>query len=195
MNDQKTKKKVIILDAAYKAGFMSLFNACIGQVCGIYYFCSYGLTEDTWCTSFEKIVCMIQIGYFLVDMMMGMYCGYIGVVMFFHHVLGFLGYCYPVFYNRFGSESIMVLAIAELSGPFLALRDILPLINDITLSKTFSLPFHGRDVDDKEHQNRAASIRNTNDVIFMICYIIARTFGLEYIFYRVQVGNSAFPFK
>jgi len=158
---------------------------------GIYYFFTYGLRTDQECNDFEYAMTCLQISFFVLDFVTSLFFQHNDLKLIVHHTMAVIGYGTPFLYRRYGSESIFGMFLGEISGPFLAMREILPYVSDRALSNLSRFFYSNIPEDEVEEHRRAENVRTTNDFIFMITFIIARTCGFEYLFYYIH--NSAAP--
>ena len=172
-----------------------LVNCLLYSTGGIYYCVAYGIRVNTWCNNFEKFYNMIVLINMLQETMLGLYYGYITSDMILHHLIVGCFSSLAVLYNRYGSETLIIIFLHEINGCFWCLREILPHISDNTLANTFRFVFRGRNVDNQELKRRSDAIRYTNEFIFLITYIIPRILCFEYGFPRFQFNLLPIPIK
>ena len=124
--DKELEKAILLKYTKYQNYWFSLINNVIAFAAGIYYFFAYGLIVDQECNNFEFALSQIQISFFTIDFITSFFFGQNDMKLAVHHIMAVISYSTPFFYRRFGSECMMGMVIGELSGPFLALREILP---------------------------------------------------------------------
>ena len=73
-------------------------------------------------TSFQVVIIVISVGYFLFDFAWSLWYQTEGWVMLAHHVVSIFGFSYVLYTGMFGTELTAVLGGSEASNPFLQLR-------------------------------------------------------------------------
>jgi len=194
-DDEKLKKKVMFKHLKFQNYVFSGINNTLAFGFGVYYFFAYGLIVDQWCNDFEYAMTTLQISFFMLDFVTSLFFGHNDMRLTIHHVMAVIGYGTPFLYRRYGSESIFGMFVGEFSGPFLAMREILPLISDRKLASVSRFMYSSDAKDEVEENKRAENVRTINDIIFMITFVIARTWGTEYLFYYIHHSAAPLYFK
>ena len=193
--DKKELHKVYKQHRKYVSSTIAMIMSVFTFVFSGYYFLNYGLTVGKWNNGLEYIQCTVVTSYFLADWVFALKYGQNDIVFAAHHILSLFIFGMPILYNRLGSESTIGIWFGEVSGPFVNLRDIFPLINHITLANTFAFLYSKKNVDAKEQKKRADFIILVNELIFVVTFIIARTYGFGYLVKEISYSQAPLLYK
>ena len=188
-------KKALNNFTQYKQNIKTIIHNIYGLVFGTYYVFTYGLRVDTWCNNLEYTMCKISLSYFVNDLISGFYYEQNDVWIHIHHVISIIGASVPFLYRRFGSEVAFATFLGEISGLFFQLRSVLPFIGNNSLANSFKFLFRNHNVDNAERKRRAELIRSLNEMTFVVTFIIARTFGFEFLGHQIQISKHPLILK
>lgn len=154
----------------YLNSYVTLIHNWFGIIIGSIYAYNYPLNTCQPCTNFELFITNVSLGYFIYDGITGIYYQTDPPIMLLHHLFSIFGFGTPWLWKRFGSESVIGLLIAEITGPFLTYRKIAPYIwekNQVII----------------------------NDAIFMSLFIYVRVKYLEWLFFHIHLSDAPIFFK
>jgi len=165
----KTWSKYEQVRMDYLCMWVTVINSVISSVAGTYYALTVGLKDpDDPFDSFEYFFVTMNIAYFLHDTILLLAMGHQPLEFLFHHVMAIMGFSFPFLYNRWSSFAVFGMFLAEVSGPFLSMRKILPWLDNVK-----------------------GWVADANDITFMVVFLTARIWGQEFLFYNM--GYSTVP--
>lgn len=107
-------------------------------------------------THSENLVLSLSIGYFLSDTLLGFIYGYNDVMTVVHHVIALILFPYSIIKNQYGTLNAWCFVIAEISNPFLLVRNNL-------------LKHEGYE-----------TLKLVAGLIFTVTFLVMRVFGLAF---------------
>lgn len=126
----------------YIGNYVSIVHAVSVFMMGLYVTLPNGVRYPKDNNYQENMIVAYSLGYFIMDTIMGLMCGFNEGMMIFHHVECVLSLFYVLAKGRYASVIIWALTVAELSNPFiLARKNIQKHIGFDGLAEAFGIVF------------------------------------------------------
>ena len=125
----KDEKMILRSKNKWYALLVTFLHGVFCFLSGIIYAYNNDLKIDLPISNFESIFVHITFGYFVYDLILISYTKYEKKILIYHHILTMISYVYSIFYQRYGGVVMYIVFTGEITAPFNALREILPLMN------------------------------------------------------------------
>jgi hypothetical protein len=136
----------------YLCIWVTCINSTISASGGLWYAITVGLRHpDEPFDSFEYFFVTMNIAYFTYDTILQLSMGHKSFEFLLHHIMAIIGFSTPVVYAGWSCFAVYGMFVAEISGPCLTMRKILPWVD-----------------------NFRSWVPNANDINFMVVFITAR---------------------
>lgn len=136
----------------YLCMWVTFINSTISAFGGLWYAITVGLKHpDEPFDSFEYFFVTMNIAYFTYDTIVQLSMGHQSFEFLLHHIMAIIGFSTPLVYARWSCFAVYGMFVAEISGPCLTMRKILPWVD-----------------------NLRSWVPIANDITFMVVFLIAR---------------------